>query len=210
MSTIEITQDWDYIVVGRFPGDVAFWDEPDPNVILQARIPHLETRKAHLIVPGRNNVNLGSENTHLLAFVAKKPMATPWTFWSIQTRSLEDARLLSLWMNSSLHLAQLLLNRVEVGGTWGGWPKEVLDKMLVMDPLRLSADTREYLDRVYREWCTEPFPSLIEQLRSSFAGRTAIDEAIARVIAPTAVRWNLPELRTVLASKLGALRKIME
>jgi hypothetical protein len=209
MSTIEITQNWDYIVVSRFPGDTGFWDEPDPNVILQARVPHLETRKAHLIVPGRNNVNLGSENTHLLAFVATKPIATPWTFWSIQTRSLEDAKFLSLWMNSTLHLAQLLLNRVEVGGTWGGWPKEILDTLLVLDPSKLSDESRTDLNKVYREWATKPFPSLIEQLQTQFSGRMAIDEAVIRAIRHGSRRWDLPGLYATLASKLGALRKIM-
>ena len=117
MDTMEIEEAPDFIVTSRFPGDEAFWDASNPDAILRLRLPHLESREAYLVAAGRNNVDLAAPGTHFLAVVSPVPIPPTWSFWSIKTDSLEDARLLALWWNSTFHLVQLMENRTEVRGT---------------------------------------------------------------------------------------------
>lgn len=182
MSTIEFTKAYDYIVVGRFPGDGPFWDDPDPDAILAKRLQHLATREATLLLGGRNNVGLDGTGTHLLAFVS--PLAVPptWSFWSVRGLELEDARLLALWWNSTLNLVQLIENRAEVQGAYMSWLKSDILRLRVPDLPRLPAAARSSLLRTYTELSRVSFPSLISQLEGQFDGRLRMDDAWLRAL----------------------------
>lgn len=182
MPNIEIATEYDYLVIGRFPGDEVFWDDPDPDGIIKRRARHIKSRESHLIAPGRNNVGLSSKGTHLLAFVAPQRVAPTWSFWSIQMETLEEAKLLSLWWNSTLHLAQLIEGRAETGGAWVCWLKNDLLQMKVLNPHVLPPKTKKELLGVYEAWKEKVFPSLLDQLKGQFEGRAAIDSALAKVL----------------------------
>lgn len=181
MERIEMEKPTDFIVVRRFPGDEQFWDERDPDAVLKRRVPHVRSREAYLVAAGRNNVNLAAAGTHLIAYVSPRPIAPTWSFWSIQVDSLEAARLLSLWWNSTFNIAQLIEAQSEVGGAWIGWLKRTLLDLPVLDLRALSLDEKDSLLRAYESIKGLRFPSLIEQLRSHFRGRVEIDSAIASV-----------------------------
>lgn len=209
METFEILDPPDFIVIGRFEGDGAFWDDPKPDAILEKRLPHLESREAYLVAAGRNNVDLAAPGTHFLGVVSPVPIPPTWSFWSIKTASIEDARLLALWWNSTVHLAQLMDNRTEVRGSWMGWLRNTLVGLQVLNPKALSEDTRRQLLATYDEWKAVPFPPLLEQLKSHFDGRVAIDAAVAKAIGSSAEVLQVKELRDRLASRIESLREIM-
>lgn len=209
MPTMEIVDPLDYIVVGRFAGDEAFWDDLDPEAILRRRLPHLENREACLIAAGRNNVNLAANGTHFLGFVAPQPVPPTWSFWSIKTASLDEARLLALWWNSTFHLVQLMENRTEVGGPWMGWLKDDLLRLKVLNPASLSPSAKRELLRTWDEWKATPFPPLLEQLRSHFEGRIAIDSAIARALGASPADLRLPVLYDALTARIESLRDLL-
>lgn len=211
MTTIEIREPLDYVVVGRFPGDEIFWDDPNPDAILKRRIPHLKSREAFLVAAGRNNVGLTSPGTHFLAFVAAEPIPPTWSFWAIKTQTLEEARILALWWNSTFQLVQLIENRAEVGGSWGGWLREDLERLPTLNPSQLTPEERQELLRVYGEWKFQPFPPLLEQLKAHYFGRLAIDSAVAKVIGGSFQEMRASTLHTLYDTiaekleKLGAL-----
>lgn len=193
METLEIIDPPDYIVTERFPDDASFWDDPDPDALLMRRLPHLESRETFLLAAGRNNIGLSGPGTHLLAYVSTKRIPPTWNFWSLQTKNLEDAKILSLWWNSTFHLVQLMENRAEVGGSWVGWLKDTLLKLQVINPAALDKTTKEELLKVYDTWKDKPFPTLLDQLKHRFEGRVAIDKAISKAL------WGKEEFRDTVA-----------
>jgi hypothetical protein len=209
METLEITDPPDYIVVERFPGDNQFWDDPDPDALLQRRLPHLESRETFLIAAGRNNINLIAPGTHLLAFVSTRRIPPTWNFWSLQTSKLEDSKLLSLWWNSTFHLVQLMENRAEVGGAWVGWLKDTLLKLRVINSAALPKEAKKELLDVYDQWKHEPFPTLVEQLKTRFEGRVAIDRAVGKAVWGEEKTPDMVSLYDTLASRIEWLGNLM-
>jgi hypothetical protein len=209
MDTMQTAEAPDYIVVARFPGDDAFWDAQNPDAILRLRLPHLESREAYLVAAGRNNVDLAAPGTHFLAVVSPVLIPPTWSFWSIKTDSLEDAQLLALWWNSTFHLAQLMENRTEVRGSWMGWLRDTLHRLLVLNPKALSLEVRRDLLETYETWKSVRFPPLLDQLKNHFEGRLAIDRAVAKALGSSAEGFGIPGLYDRLASRLEALRDLM-
>lgn len=209
MTTMEIVDAPDYIVVDRFKGDEVFWDDPDPDAVLARRLPHLKSREAFLVAAGRNNVNLAAEGTHFLGFVSSHPIPPTWSFWSIETDSVENARLLALWWNSTFHLAQLIENRTEVGGSWMGWLKDDLVRLPVLNIAALSQNERDRLLQVYDTWKATPFPPLLDQLKRHFEGRVAIDSAIAKVIGAAITESALGQQYDALATRIEWLGNLI-
>jgi hypothetical protein len=200
MSTIEFTTPFDYIVVGRFPGDTAFWDDPDPDAVLAKRLPHLATREATLLLGGRNNVGLDGTGTHFLAFVSARPVPPTWSFWSVRGLDLDDARLVALWWNSSFNLVQLIENRAEVQGAYMSWLKADILRLRVPDIRALSAASRTSLLKTYAKLARTPFPHLLAQLRGSYEGRIELDSSLARELQLPYTTEKLRELYAALAS----------
>jgi tRNA1(Val) A37 N6-methylase TrmN6 len=209
MQTIEITNPTDYVVVNRFPGDQPFWNDPDPDALLKRRLPHLKSREAFLVAAGRNNVNLASRGTHFLAFVSPEQIPPTWSFWSIKTDSLEAARLLALWWNSTFNLVQLMECRAEVGGSWVGWLKDTLLQLNVLKPAALTQQVRRELLHVYGTWKDTPFPSLLEQLESHFEGRIAIDRSIAKALGASQDETKITALYDTLAVRIKSLGHLL-
>jgi len=209
METMEIIDPPDYIVIGRFPGDESFWDDREPDAILRRRLPHLESREAYLVAAGRNNVNLAAPGTHFLAVVSPTLIPPTWSFWSIKTDSLDDARILALWWNSTYHLAQLIENRHEVGGSWMGWLRDTLHRLNVLNPKALSPETKRGLLQVYETWKAVRFPPLLDQLKRHYEGRLAIDRAIAQALGLPENETGVPKLYDRLALRIEGLRDLM-
>ena len=209
MATLEIIDPPDFIVVGRFEGDEPFWDDPNPDVILEKRLPHLKSREAYLVAAGRNNVDLAAPGTHFLGVVSPIPIPPTWSFWSVKTESLDEARLLGLWWNSTFHLAQLMDNRTEVRGSWMGWLRDTLHRLLVLNPKALSPEVRRELLSTYDAWKSVRFPPLVAQLRGHFEGRLAIDRAVAKALGSSLEDLGIPHLYDRLASRIETLRELM-
>jgi len=205
MPTLEITHPWDYTVVGRFPGDESFWNTPDPDSVVAKRLVKYADKETYLIAAGRNNVDLRSETTHFIAFVSPVRIAPPWQFWCLKTRSLEDAKVLGLWWNSTLHLAQLFLSRGRGMGTYGGWEKGDLEPLPVLNFQTIETSAVHQLMSVYDRWARVAFPSLHAQLEQSFEGRVAIDRAICQVIGVEPADIGLPALYRQLLERIDSL-----
>jgi tRNA1(Val) A37 N6-methylase TrmN6 len=207
MPTLEITRAWDYTVVGRFPGDEPFWRVPNPESVVAQRLAKYAQKETYLIAAGRNNVDLRSDTTHFIGFVSPVKVAPPWQFWCLMTRTLEEAKILGLWWNSTPHLAQLFLSRGRGMGTYGGWEKGDLEPLLVLNPRSLGATAvRDLLD-VYDRWARAPFPSLREQLEGPYEGRIAIDIAVCQAAGFEPSDVGIPGLYRQLLDRIDRLGK---
>jgi len=95
-----------------------------------------------LVAAGRNDVNLVAPGTHFPCVRVPGPIPPTLSFWSIKTDSLKEARLLALWWNSTFHLAQLMENQTEVGGSWLGRLGDTLHRLPCSEPENALARTQ--------------------------------------------------------------------
>jgi hypothetical protein len=211
MDKMLIDRVFDYVVVRRFPNDESFWNGQEADKIIPKRCAQVRTRSALLIAAGRGNVDLTAPGTRLLAFCSKKPIAPTWAFWSLRTASFEDACLLAMWWNSTFMLNQLLEVRTEVRGSRVWFSKEAIEALPVLNPKLLKARVRSRLLAVFNEVAKVSFPSILEQLSTSFPPRVLIDESLAEVLGfrEYATPERLKELYTSTAKKLEQLRSMM-
>ena len=96
--------------------------------------------------------------------------------WIISGIQDEDAKILALWMNSTIHLAQVLVNKIE--DIWINVHEYVLKDYQILDPRRLEAKKRRELIALFDRIASSDFPSLEEQIEERFKYRVDMDEAI--------------------------------
>jgi len=77
---------------------------------------YVEERLGNFIVVRR--MDISAPGSALLAFYSSIPEAPPGTSWSIKISSDDDAKMLSLFFNSSLNILQTLVNRKETRGAF--------------------------------------------------------------------------------------------
>lgn len=199
----------DFAVAGRFPGDETFWRDPDPDAILRRRRPHLDSREGRALLAGRNHVNVLSEGTYHLAFVARGPIVPTWSFWSIRTVDQELANLLCLWLNSSFAFSSLFDTRIIGTGVYIGWLKSDLLKLQVPDCTKLDASTRKELQALFDEVSTADWPPILAQYRGPSDLRTHLDQTLARLLKLEGwdSRDRLLQLYGSITGRLESLRE---
>ncbi|MFW9990564.1 MAG: Eco57I restriction-modification methylase domain-containing protein [Candidatus Odinarchaeota archaeon] len=144
-------------------------------------VTHVEERQAKLCHLRR--VDLTAPGTVFLAYHFAEPRAPGATMWTI--RGITDERnlkALTIWFNSSLHLLQVILNRVETRGGFLNLHEYVLEEFRVLNVNQLKEEEKTKLAEVFEEWKEIEFPNLLEQLWKSYEGRRAIDDAVLEVL----------------------------
>jgi hypothetical protein len=211
MDKILIDRNYDYVVISRFEGDEAFWNQGNVDSILKGRLKQIEARSAYLIVAGRGGLNLAADGTKLLAFCSRRPIAPTWAFWSLRTKSFEDACLLALWWNSTYMLNQLIDARTEVEGARVWFGKTALEPIFVLDPSKLTKASKARLLKVFSALTLLRFPSILEQVEHKFEGRIRIDQELAKSLDIQAYidLDSLTKLYDDTAKKLKSLKGMM-
>jgi len=100
--------------------------------------------------------------------------------WSLKLPKKEDAKIIALWMNSSLHLLQILLNKIE--DVWIDVHKYVLDDYLVINPNMLTKSERKELSELFDEIGSKEFPNLVTQIKEKNSLRQKIDQAFLSIL----------------------------
>lgn len=99
----------------------------------------------------------------------------------------EDARRLSVWMDSSLNLLQMLISRVPDRGGWTKYHRNTVEKFHIPDPRQHSEEDEALLDEAFEEVSEEEFPSIAEQLirNTPEAGLTEEDREALKTAFPS-------------------------
>jgi len=152
---------------------------------------------------------LPAPGTVHIAYASEKPVATPATMWVVKKVNAEDAKILSIWFNSSLHLAQLLLNKVE--DVWVDIHEYVLENLLVLDLESLSARDKRKFVELFDEVGHSPFPSLAEQIHTRSKLRVKMDKLVLEVLGyeKSEISGILDSLYTNLSSEFEQLSRSM-
>jgi type I restriction-modification system DNA methylase subunit len=195
LQSVDISDDMDYAIVSRFTGDQQFFmkelvekGKNLSNYVKKWR-EYLENRKTRLTVSRR--FNLSALNTSALAFYSELAVAPCKMFWAIQGLSGEDAKILALWFNSTINIAQILSKRAETEGAFMGLDQYILQRFLILDPSKLEPDLRDQLLSVFDQCAKTKLPSIIEQLKTKNSVRRTIDIAVLEALE---IKGNHEEL----------------
>lgn len=195
LQSVDVTNDMDYAVVSRFTGDQHFFMKELvekgnnlSNYVKKWRN-YLENRKTKLTVSRR--FNLSAPNTSAMAFYSESPIAPCKMFWAVQGLSDDDAKILALWFNSTVNIAQILSRRAETEGAFMGLDQYILQRFLVLNPSKLNPEQKNQLIRVFEQHAKTKLPSIIEQLKTKHPVRRAIDLAILDILE---IKGNHEEL----------------
>jgi hypothetical protein len=75
-----------------------------------------------------------------MAFYTKLPFVAGVVTWAMYVPKDEDSKIITLWLNSSANLLQILLNRSETRGAFLEIGKYMLDDFSVIDPNKLKKE----------------------------------------------------------------------
>jgi len=181
IRTMELTEPYDWVVNDRFSSDDMFWST-NADDVLNKRVSHVDSRLSSIILAGYGNIDLTADGTSHLAIATETSTAPTWTLWAVQTNSFEDAKLLTLFYNSTFCLAKLLTERNEERGSVMKWRQGDLKELPVVDLEQLDDEEKEELLQLYDEVSTSEFPPIVEQLTDEFEPRKRIDETWARIL----------------------------
>jgi type I restriction-modification system DNA methylase subunit len=186
LQSINVSDELDYAIVSRFPGDQHFFIKSMvekgnnlSNYVKKWR-QYIESRKTNLAVSRRFDIS--APNTAALAFYSDKVLSPCKMLWSIQGLKDEDAKILSLWLNSTVNIAQILSRRAETRGAFMGLDEYILKEFLVLDPRDLTKEQRDQLVEIFDEHGKTKLPSILNQLRTKNPVRKKIDLAILQAL----------------------------
>jgi hypothetical protein len=179
-NTLDADKTLDYLIVDWFKGIEEMARSVVPanalrkfdRAVVQSWKKRFEERKAHLLLGRR--LYLSAPGTCLISFYSDKPTAGI-DLWGFLDLNKTDAKILSLWLNSSFNILQLLYMGVACEGPWMKLHGYMMDRLLVPNPKELTENQRKQILEVFEKIKDTPFPSISEQLETGFHARKSID-----------------------------------
>jgi hypothetical protein len=102
--------------------------------------------------------------------------------WAIQGLDEKESKILALWFNSTINIAQVLSKRAETRGAFMGLDQYILQEFLVPNPERIKQNQKDNLLKVFDQCADQELPSIIKQLKTNNPIRRAIDLAILQAL----------------------------
>jgi len=176
---MDLSEKFDFVITKDFQGSEDFFigERASLRNVLTSWEKYVSKRRGNLIILRRFPIN--APGTIHLCYYASKPVAGPGMTW-VLTIPDEEAKILCLWLNSSLHLAQILYQRVE--DVWLDIHEYILENMLVLNPHIINENEKRELLTLFDRICNKPFPSLKEQFIHEFESRKEIDRIILKTL----------------------------
>lgn len=204
---IDVSDIHDYIVVSKFPEIQKIIK--NPNVVKKWKA-YVKKRKAHLLLAERFDIS--APGTFALAFYSDKPIVGAGTMCCFKDMPKPDAKIISLWLNSTLNLLQIILKRKETRGAWMRIHHYMFDDLSVINPMRLGQGEKKLLYDVFEKEAKRFLPSILEQLKSKNSIRVSIDEAFLKVLGFTQKETKdiVDYLYPALANEIEKLKTLME
>jgi len=199
---MDISEETDFVVKSDFPNSENFFfgDRAKFRKILPYWERHVKDRMGNLLILRRFVIN--APGTIHLCYYSSTPMTATKTSW-VANLSDAEAKILCLWFNSSLNLAQTFYKRVE--DIWIEISKYILSDFYVINPHILEDDVKNKLLNLFDKISKQEFPSLEEQYASRFELKKEIDKAIL-----SALGFGEEEAEEILADLYEALHAEFE
>jgi len=150
-------------------------------------------------------------STHNLAFYSDEKMFFGGSFWMVEVDDEAQAKLLSLWLNSTLSLFQLFIERKETEGGWIWIDDYVMREFAMLDFSKLSKQEIATLLAVFGKFGKTPVLSLLEQLEAGNGVRREVDRVLLRLLQMPEEKIDgfLDRFYSILAEEFGKLKEFM-
>jgi len=212
LNTIDLSNSQDYIVIEPFEGIERFLPSKSVNNFKkhsQSWKKYVRSRFGNFLISRR--FDLSAKGTCFLAYHSTDP-TTGQNLWSLKGVSEEEARILSLWFNSTPNLLQVYLQRMETRGTWMEINDGMINDFLLLDIHSLKKDERGNLLNLFDQMKNTEFPSILDQLKTEFAPRKKLDTTLLRIMGYSGNDADqlLDYLYPALAEEIEKLKTLME
>ncbi len=157
-------------------------------------------------------IDLAARGTFLLSLYSEEPRFLSADSWGIRNISADDSKILTLWFNSTLFLAEIISKRTQTRGSWGRIDEHYVFEMNCIDPLRISEKQRIILLELFDTIGDKTFPSLIEQLKDGFETRRKLDAAFLTILEVNEENQKkfLDSLYETMYNRLSAMKETMQ
>jgi hypothetical protein len=162
IDTIDLCSHYDYVITRIFKEISEMLPDISKRELekkMEGWNEYVSRRMGTLLVSRR--FVLGVPGTYHLCYYSDRPFAGPGIAWQMINMPDEDAKIIALWMNSSVNLAQVLINKIH--DVWIDFHEYVLTSNLVLDPSKLPAETRKSLLALFEEVRLAKFENLSDQ-----------------------------------------------
>jgi hypothetical protein len=132
--------------------------------------------------------------------------------WSVKGFSDDDAKIFTLWFNSTLSLLQMLVHRTETRGAWMKLHEYQIRGSVMLNPKTLTPEEKQDMLNIFDRVKKQEFPSILEQLRTKFPPRVEIDKAILSILgfSDNEINCILEYLYPALANEIEQLKTLMQ
>ncbi|MEM1965769.1 MAG: N-6 DNA methylase [Candidatus Caldarchaeum sp.] len=209
VTTMSLQSPLDYIVLREFNGIEDFLPSKMRRRIM-GLLPkwrqYVEFRRGNLLICRRYVPS--APGLHHNCLYTDVPTAPPGMMWSVKGGTSEDLKIITLWMNGTVHLAQVLINKVQ--DVWIDVHEYVLDGFLILDPSKLSEDEKTSLLELFEKVSHVEFPNLADQIRNRFSWRRMIDMELLKILGMNerAIEQELESLYEGLVREFTALKML--
>jgi len=158
-----------------------------------------------------NHVDVSAPGTSALAYYSSELTLIPRSMWSIKITD-KSAKILTLWLNSTLGILQTLWLRRETRGAYIWLVASTIRKFMIPDVDKLHKQNVENLLKIFDKYKEIEFPSVIDQLQNKFGPRVEIDKAILLVLGfgEDEINRILDHLYPALANEIQQLKTLMQ
>lgn len=215
IDTIDISENSDYLILRWFDKIKEMARYLLSSKELNALNPKIidswkrkfERKNAHLLLARR--LYLSSPGTCLISFYAKSP-TLGIDLWSLRDIDQKEAKMLSLWLNSSLNILQLLYMGVACEGPWMKLHNYMFDRLLVPNPRKLTKEEWKKLLKLFEETKSVSLPSISEQLSKRIRVRKMIDKAFLGILGFRDTTDNfINNLYASILNEIEAINRLM-
>ena len=213
IKTIDVTDKSDYLILSWFDGiedlartlmSVNELKQFNSNIVEKWKS-KFDDRKSKVVVGRRFDIS--APGTSLIAFYSDVPIVGV-DMWSIKKIDAEYGKILTLWLNSSFNLLQILIHRTETRGAWMKIHDYMLKEVKVPKKELTKSERKKLLDAFEKVKNVE-FPSILKQLREKDPYRVFIDEIWLKVLGYKEDSKELDKLYDALASEIVTLKSMM-
>jgi len=217
VDTIDVTYTADYLITAWFK-DIKKMASPFLSEtqlkqfnesIVNSWKNRFESRKAHVLMGRRFDIS--APGTKWIAFYSDAEIVGTDHFWCLKGLVGDDAKIVTLWLNSTFSLLQLIVKRKETRGAWMKLEEYTLKEIKIPPILSMPLKVKQTLLETFEKIKNVKPPSIFEQLKNKFWGRLLIDETWLKALGYKGdITTLLDTLYTQLSIEIQLLKTMMK
>ncbi|HLI46066.1 MAG TPA: hypothetical protein VKU94_02625 [Geobacterales bacterium] len=127
---------------------------------------------AHLLISRRPF--LSSPGTYFVSFYSEEE-SFGVNLFSVKGITKENAKILTLWLNSSFSIVQMLYQGAARDGNWTKLDQYMINEIMVPDIQRLNQKDKDLLIEFFNEWKSKEIKSIYDQYKYGDEFRDKLD-----------------------------------